>query len=715
MEAVSAFNTELFSMIDMQPPISRAKMMAVTKFAIKAIKLYKHVVQIVEKFIKRCKPELKVPGLYVVDSIVRQSRHQFGVEKDVFGPRFLKNFSETFRNLLLCPEDDKIKIVRVLNLWQKNAVFDMDIIQPLMDMANEALQTRQPSVPTEPQAPYSAEPQAPFLAEPPAAPPLSQMSDSDALAAVAQLFQSPHGHEIQRMLENWQQAEKIRAAGATDGLDAAPGNVPPLPAANEDWSAPAEAPAGFPQRLAGHYDYGDEPGGEVTAPNPAAAAAGSFGVAIGQMHDTLALPPLAAAHGHDTGAFERVADFGERPSFPGPYHYRGESASRRAQPAEDTSSRRPRVYGGRTRSRSRSPRRRSPPAPSRSRRAWGSGSRSADRRRRSPPLRTVEERQRDRERRQKGLPTFKSKMLCVCTTTLWLGQLDKKTQESDVVSLLEEFGQIQSVNMIPPRGCAYAAMVHRLDAYTALNKLSRGSFKVNGKPVKVAWAFNKGLKRTHKKFWDVDQGVTYIPWDQVKADELESYREGGMLDPDTLKEEWKKSLELNRLHPEEEENEEVTSALPEITATIENGLSETTGSGQTPIQQVPTGPLPFSPLAALAVPPELVGNASALQSTSGAPTEPHPPPPPPPFPRLGSPPPQPPLASPSATAKLSPRRFPAPVAAAAAPGGSPFPSERFRPAFPPRGPPFTLPEGATSPPSRWRLVGPPGHTLRGGW
>lgn len=78
---------QLFSMIDMKPPISRAKMMSITKSAIKAIKvgrvechfictcdsvltyssyllqlltlsfscgqLYKHVVQIVEKFIKK--------------------------------------------------------------------------------------------------------------------------------------------------------------------------------------------------------------------------------------------------------------------------------------------------------------------------------------------------------------------------------------------------------------------------------------------------------------------------------------------------------------------------------------------------------------------------------------------------------------------------------------------------------------------------------------
>lgn len=119
MDAVNAFNQELFSLMDMKPPISRAKMILITKAAIKAIKLYKHVVQIVEKFIKKCKPEYKVPGLYVIDSIVRQSRHQFGTDKDVFGPRFSKNITATFQYLYLCPSEDKSKIVRVLNLWQK--------------------------------------------------------------------------------------------------------------------------------------------------------------------------------------------------------------------------------------------------------------------------------------------------------------------------------------------------------------------------------------------------------------------------------------------------------------------------------------------------------------------------------------------------------------------------------------------------------------------
>lgn len=39
--------------MEMKPPISKAKMTAITRNAIKAIKLYKHVVQCVEKFIQK--------------------------------------------------------------------------------------------------------------------------------------------------------------------------------------------------------------------------------------------------------------------------------------------------------------------------------------------------------------------------------------------------------------------------------------------------------------------------------------------------------------------------------------------------------------------------------------------------------------------------------------------------------------------------------------
>lgn len=64
----------------------------------------------------QCKPEYKVAGLYVVDSIVRQSRHQFGADKDVFGPRFTKNIMGTFENLCLCPVEDRVRIFAQIRL-----------------------------------------------------------------------------------------------------------------------------------------------------------------------------------------------------------------------------------------------------------------------------------------------------------------------------------------------------------------------------------------------------------------------------------------------------------------------------------------------------------------------------------------------------------------------------------------------------------------------
>lgn len=540
MDAVNAFNMELFSMIDVKPPISRAKMMSVTKSAIKAIKFYKHVVQIVEKFIKKCKPELKVPGLYVVDSIVRQSRHQFGVDKDVFAPRFLKNFQDTFQNLYRCPEDDKNKIIRVLNLWQKNGVFDMDIIQPLMDMANEAL-VPSPAlkVPAEPQP----EVQPPItLAS--AVPAMSQLPSSDALAAVAQLLQSPHGQELQRMLQNFQQADKT--LGVTMANNMPDSGQMPVAQLNP-YIAHTETKSSLAEKLLDRFDYDDEPEDKTAKEQSQYTTEKVFNHLSAQMSNTENVYPHMMGQAdrmeHDGGMSR-----GEYRMMPDAYHSVEDTFSQsRRHSREDVNMRREgRQRGFSRRSGSRSPRRRRSRSSSRSRRSRHrrTHSRSRERRFRSRSQ-DRSEREKDRERRQKGLPSLKSQTLSVCSTTLWVGQLDKKTQQSDVMSLLEEFGQIESINMIPPRGCAYIVMVHRQDAYTALNKLSRGSYKVNQKPVKIAWALNKGIKTAHKKFWDVERGVTYIPWSKAKVEELESYREGGMLDTETLNPEWTGAKDLN--------------------------------------------------------------------------------------------------------------------------------------------------------------------------
>ncbi|XP_043114651.1 SR-related and CTD-associated factor 4b [Puntigrus tetrazona] len=557
MEAVNTFNGEMLSMMDMTPPISRAKMMSVTKAGIKAIKLYKHVVQIVEKFIKRCKPDLKVAGLYVIDSIIRQSRHQFGTDKDVFGPRFLKNFTVTFQNLFQCPADDKGKIMRVLNLWQKNDVFSMDIIQPLLDMATAPLlpvveNGIAAGVP--PAVPVAVETAAPALAPAPAvetAAAPSSLQNPVALAAVAQLLQGTGGIELQQLIQTLQLAGGVGLAQPT--------------------APPPEKKPSLAKSLLERFDYDDdpEPVEEKTEPAPAAPITINLPPELQQALQAHLLSQIVnqtQMQGHMVLQGQVLPQDQMAPQeFPAMVQtqildntpqvfFESIVQPSTMQQASVESERllpdgRERRHG--RRSRSRSPRRRSSSRSRRSRsgsrsrrersRYHRTRSQSRERRGRSPRARSEErrDREKDRERRQKGLPPIKKEALSVCSTTLWIGQLDKKTQQQDIMSLMEEFGQIESINMIPPRGCAYIVMVHRQDAYTALNKLSRGVVKVNQKTIKIAWALNKGIKTDLKKFWDVERGVTYIPWDKVKASDIRSLQEGGLLDAETLKPEWK--------------------------------------------------------------------------------------------------------------------------------------------------------------------------------
>ena len=52
-------------------------------------------------------------GLYVIDSIVRQSRHQFGADKDVFAQRFAKNIVTTFQHLLQGAPNEKVGVIHI--------------------------------------------------------------------------------------------------------------------------------------------------------------------------------------------------------------------------------------------------------------------------------------------------------------------------------------------------------------------------------------------------------------------------------------------------------------------------------------------------------------------------------------------------------------------------------------------------------------------------
>lgn len=599
MEAVKTFNSELYSLNDYKPPISKAKMTQITKAAIKAIKFYKHVVQSVEKFIQKCKPEYKVPGLYVIDSIVRQSRHQFGQEKDVFAPRFSNNIISTFQNLYRCPGDDKSKIVRVLNLWQKNNVFKSEIIQPLLDMAAgipppvvtpvlasaTAAMSNTPGTPVTPVTPATVVQGLPD-------PWVSQITNTDTLTAVAQILQSPQGQQFQQLIQTLQIQQQKPQPSILQALDA--GLVVQLQALTAQLTAaaaaastlnPLEQGVAFNKKLMDRFDFGEdsehseEPKKEIPTSQLSHVSESVNNSIFHQIAEQLQQqnlehlrqqlleqqqPQKATPQDSQEGTFgsEHSATPSQGSSqqhFLEPEANLDDSIDIQQQDMDIDEGQdgveeeifeqeakkvavrsRSRTH---SRSRSRSPRKRRSRSRSGSRKRKHrkrSRSRSRERKRKSSRSYSSERRAREREkeRQKKGLPPIRSKTLSVCSTTLWVGQVDKKATQQDLTNLFEEFGQIESINMIPPRGCAYVCMVHRQDAFRALQKLSSGSYKIGSKVIKIAWALNKGVKTEYKQFWDVDLGVTYIPWEKVKVDDLEGFAEGGMIDQETVNTEW---------------------------------------------------------------------------------------------------------------------------------------------------------------------------------
>lgn len=54
--------------------------------------------------------------------------------------------------------------------------------------------------------------------------------------------------------------------------------------------------------------------------------------------------------------------------------------------------------------------------------------------------------------------------------------------------------------------------------------------------IQVAWALGTGIKETSfKSYWDVELGVTYIPWSEM-PDNLDPLASGGFVDEESLPE-----------------------------------------------------------------------------------------------------------------------------------------------------------------------------------
>lgn len=220
----------------------------------------------------------------------------------------------------------------------------------------------------------------------------------------------------------------------------------------------------------------------------------------------------------DGGAVEVINIDGNSRS-PSPARYKRRKS--RSRSPRDTRRDRRRRSRSKTRSRTRSPRSRRRDARASSR------DRTKDKER-------DKEREIEKERRRRGLPEIKKDHLSVCSTTLWVGHLSKLVQEGDLSDTFGKFGDIVSIDIINPRGCAFIVMNRRQDAYKAMQSLK--NHKLQGRVITISWAAGKGVKsKEWKDYWYLELGVTYIPINKLSlSTDFQALEEGGMFDEDTM-------------------------------------------------------------------------------------------------------------------------------------------------------------------------------------
>ncbi|KAJ0183505.1 hypothetical protein K1T71_001481 [Dendrolimus kikuchii] len=567
MSEVKSFNAELSGLYDNKPPISKAKMSAITRGAIKAIKFYKHVVHSVEKFIQKCKPEYKVPGLYVIDSIVRQSRHQFGQDKDVFAPRFAKNMQQTFANLFRCPPEDKRNIIRVLNLWQKNNVFSPQVIQPLLDMADpnhplhQEIQQQQNSTANGSSLNVSHNASDSKLSPGP-----PQQHTPRVSTPMGDQFQdqpSSQPAKFNRKLLNDFEYESEDEAIASEST----------PTHTYSHSAHSMSHSGHTSHT-GHSSHGPHGGhGTNTTHQPQHAQQNptdALGSILTNPEIMRQLQSLQAQMQMMTGMqipnlMPMMSDMqlqqNQNPNLP--FMNSQMEQQKQNEPKDDMANESdiefvetgpqvieipdvndssPSPKSRRHRSRSKSPKRRRR-SRSRSRSPRRRRDREKERDREKDREKTYKEREADREkqkeREKKGLPPIKKENLSVCSTTLWVGHLSKLATPEELSDLFGGVGGVVSIDVVAPRGCAFVVMERRRDAYKAKNKLNK--HKLHSKEITVAWAPGKGVKgREWKDYWEAELGVSYLPWGALQARwalgalSLDALEDGGAVDEDTL-------------------------------------------------------------------------------------------------------------------------------------------------------------------------------------
>ena len=139
MELVHEFKTALKNLYRSKTPIPRSRIQLVASVAMKASKMYKHIVMYMEKYSEKIPGKYKLTALCVIDTIIRQSIKQFGKDTEPYAPRFKKKLKLIFQFLKKCKQRDKSRMVRIVTLWQKDNIYNSELIEPLLSIISPEL------------------------------------------------------------------------------------------------------------------------------------------------------------------------------------------------------------------------------------------------------------------------------------------------------------------------------------------------------------------------------------------------------------------------------------------------------------------------------------------------------------------------------------------------------------------------------------------------
>lgn len=553
MELVEFFKDEVNSIVNHPPPVSKAKMDQITRAARKAMRFYKHVVMAVERFIERCPPEYKLAGLYVIDSIVRQSRHMNGKDKDIFGPRFSRNLQRTFDNLFSgCLREDRPRIVRVLNLWQKNGVFNARTIQPLLDLGSinggsnggadgvSSLIDETNSIGSNQNDPsqniiagnsstivglnnninsntlmsnnnnnnsslrisksvldfdYGEDDdddadETPTEAEPPLSSTLNKFG-----------IEQRRGNDL---IDTHSSSAKYRSS-SRDTAKQSPSNNQMIKSNEPDpvlerWNKLMSGQPDTPPAT-----RSDQSSSQST--NPLSSTGSSHSTQQTSSSTLYSTTHRDRSHNNTHGNHMSNHTLNSSNSSSNKHQHQHKHNARPTTPTSRES-----------------PKTKSSSSPTNNHHhSTSSKSRSSS------------AAEKEAERKRKCFPRIRDRHVTLCSSTLWLGHVPKSVTEADISDAFGEFGTIISIDLIPPRGCSYVCMDRRQDAKMALYE-SR-DLKLKGSRIKMAWAPGKGLKeyKDLKDYFEVDIGCAYIPYSKITPNiDFDTLEDGGVIDEDSM-------------------------------------------------------------------------------------------------------------------------------------------------------------------------------------